>query len=326
MFFHPLSALSVLASGVLNCLATTPREPRWDDVRTKHAWGAVPDHWETLGHPAAGTTIDLHIALQPQRKNAVVDALYEVSLPRSPKYGAHLSREQLADLVAPHPHTLTLVNSWLKHHGVHPSSVSQSHGGGWLTVADVPMSQANNILNASYQLYRSPRMLRHTPRLRRRVETMAAPAKAASVDLERELSRRDDIDPVTPSFLRRIYNTVGYVPAATDRNKLGVTGFIGDSPRPDDLKEFMTKYRTDWADTATYNVVLINGGGYDPNTPSWEGNLDMQYAQAMAVPTPHTFYSTGGGAARTRTSDGPTSCLPWRTTNCRGRSARRTAA
>ncbi|KAH9011372.1 subtilisin-like protein [Lactarius pseudohatsudake] len=338
MFFHPLSALSVLASGVLNCLATTPREPRWDDVRTKHAWGAVPDHWETLGHPAAGTTIDLHIALQPQRKNAVVDALYEVSLPRSPKYGAHLSREQLADLVAPHPHTLTLVNSWLKHHGVHPSSVSQSHGGGWLTVADVPMSQANNILNASYQLYRyaktnetiirtisyglpvelhshiktvapttyfsSPRMLRHTPRLRRRVETMAAPAKAASVDLERELSRRDDIDPVTPSFLRRIYNTVGYVPAATDRNKLGVTGFIGDSPRPDDLKEFMTKYRTDWADTATYNVVLINGGGYDPNTPSWEGNLDMQYAQAMAVPTPHTFYSTGGGA-------GPDPYLRW---------------
>ncbi|KAH9021458.1 subtilisin-like protein [Lactarius pseudohatsudake] len=338
MFFQPLSALSVLASGVLNCLATTPREPRWDDVRTKHAWGAVPEDWETLGHPAAGTTIDLHIALQPQRKNAVVDALYEVSFPRSPKYGAHLSREQLADLVAPHPHTLTLVNSWLKHHGVHPSSVSQSHGGGWLTVADVPMSQANNILNASYQLYRhaktnetiirtisyglpvelhshiktvapttyfsSPRMLRHTPHLHRRVETMAAPAKAASVDLERELSRRDGIYSVKPSYLRRIYNTVTYVPAATDRNKLGVTGFIGDSPSPDDLEKFMTEYRTDVADTAIYDVVLIDGGRYDPKTPTKGGNLDMQYAQAMAFPTSHTFYSTGGGF-------GPEPYLSW---------------
>ncbi|KAH9059862.1 subtilisin-like protein [Lactarius vividus] len=338
MFFHPLSALSVLASSVLNCQAVTPREPRWDDVRTKHAWHAIPDHWETLGHPAAGTTIDLHIALQPRHKNAVVDALYEVSSPRSPKYGAHLSREQLADIVAPHPDTLTLVNSWLKHHGVHPSSVSQSHGGGWLTVANVRMSQADNILSASYQLYRhtktnetvirtisyglpvelhshiktvapttyfsSPRMLRHTPRLRCQAGKMAASTNAASVDLGRGLSPRDGMDLVTPSFVRWIYNTLGYVPAATDRNKLGVAGFIGDSPSPDDLKQFMTEYRTDGADTAAFEVVLINGGVYDPDNPSVEGNLDIQYAEAMAFPTPITYYSTGGGS-------GPDPYLRW---------------
>ncbi|KAH9059864.1 subtilisin-like protein [Lactarius vividus] len=330
MFFHPLSALSALASSVLNCQAVTPREPRWDDVRTKHVWHAIPDHWETLGHPAAGTTIDLHIALQPQHKNAVLDALYEVSSPRSPKYGAHLSREQLADIVAPHPDTLALVNSWLNHHGVRPSSVSQSHGGGWLTVADVSMSQANNILSASYQLYRhtktnetvirtisyglpvelhshiktvapttyfnSPRMLRHTPRLRRQAGTMAASAKAASVDLGRGQSPRDGIEPVAPSFVRWAYNTLGYVPAATDRNKLGVAGFVGDSPSPDDLEQFMTEYRTDGADTATFNVVLINGGVFDPNTPSMEGNIDIQYTEAMAFPTPITYYSTGGAS------------------------------
>ncbi|KAH9165905.1 subtilisin-like protein [Lactarius sanguifluus] len=329
MFFHPLSVLSVLASGVLDCLAATPLEPRWDDVRTKHAWGTVPEHWETLGHPAAGTTIDLHIALEPRRKNAVLDALYEVSSPSSLKYGAHLSREQLADIVSPHPDTLALVNSWLKHHGVHPSSISRSHGGGWLTVADVPMSQANNILSASYQLYRhaktnetvirtisyglpvelhshvktvaptthfsSPRMLRHTPRLRRAAGTMAAPAKAAAapVDLGRGLSRRDDLEPVIPSFLRWIYKTEGYEPAAIDRNKLGVAGFIGDSPSPVDLTLFMTAHRTDGADTATFDVVMINGGRYDPNTPSVEGNVDIQYTEAMAFPTPLTYYSTG---------------------------------
>ncbi|KAH9165912.1 subtilisin-like protein [Lactarius sanguifluus] len=327
MFFHPLSVLSVLASGILDCLAATPIEPRWDDVRTKHAWGAVPEHWETLGHPAAGTTIDLHIALEPQRKNAVLDALYEVSSPRSPKYGAHLSREQLVDIVAPHPDTLTLIKSWLKHHGIHPSSVSQSHGGGWLTVADVPVSRANNILSASYQLYRhaktnetvvrtisyglpvelhshvrtvapttyfsSAHMLRHTSRLRRRAGTLG-----------RGLPRRDDIEPVTPTFLRWLYNTLGYVPAATDRNKLGITGLIGDSPSPHDLKRFMTEFRTEGADTATFDVVLINGGRYDQNTPSVEGNLDIQYADAMAFPTPLTYYSTGGGS-------GPDPYLSW---------------
>jgi hypothetical protein len=30
----------------------------------------------------------------------------------------HLSKEQVAELVAPHPETLELVNSWVEYHGV----------------------------------------------------------------------------------------------------------------------------------------------------------------------------------------------------------------
>ena len=58
----------------------------WDDIRVKHMWNATPANWESLGHPPAGTTIDLHIAVKPHRKNALVDALYEVSTPKHPKY------------------------------------------------------------------------------------------------------------------------------------------------------------------------------------------------------------------------------------------------
>ncbi|KAI9453042.1 Pro-kumamolisin, activation domain-containing protein, partial [Lactarius psammicola] len=57
-------------------------------------------------------------------------------------------------LVAPHPDTLVLIRSWLEHHGVPLASVSVTHGGSWLTVAAVPVSQANALLGASYQLYR----------------------------------------------------------------------------------------------------------------------------------------------------------------------------
>ncbi|KAI9450598.1 subtilisin-like protein [Lactarius psammicola] len=334
--WHPLSMFSFLASGLLHGLAT-PLEPRWDSVtvRTKHAWDAVPEHWETLGHPPAGTTIDLHIALKPQHENALIDKLYEVSTPRSQNYGEHLSKEQVAELVAPHPDTLRLVNSWLEHHGVRPSSVSRSHGGGWLTVVDVPMSQANNLLSASYQLYwhaktnetiirtisyglpaelhshvttvapttyfSSPRMLRHTPHIRR-AGTTAALAKSASAELGRGLSRTrprndddddDDIEDVTPSFLRWLYNTLGYAPAATDRNVLGVVGFLRDYPSQFDLTKFMREYRTDGED-ATFTVVEISGDGSHPEKPTPEGNLDTQYTESIAYPTPHTYYSTGG--------------------------------
>jgi tripeptidyl-peptidase-1 len=56
------------------------------------------------------------------------------------RYGAYLSREQVAELVAPHPDTLELIDSWLEHHGVPSSSVSTSHGGSWLTVTGVSVS------------------------------------------------------------------------------------------------------------------------------------------------------------------------------------------
>jgi tripeptidyl-peptidase-1 len=82
-----------------------------------------------LGHPPNGTTIDLHIALKPQRENVLIDALHEVSQPGNPKYGAHLTKEQVAQLVAPHPDTLGIVNSWLEYN-------------------------ADKLLGASYRLYR----------------------------------------------------------------------------------------------------------------------------------------------------------------------------
>ncbi|SRR6266702_496760 len=163
-YYHRLSVLSVLAASPPADLVT-PLALLWDDIRLKHTWSAVPANWESLGLPPAS----LHIALKAHPENALVDALHEVSDPWHPKYvlpttlplapelmcallrfgyGAHLSKEQ----VAPHPETLGLVNSWLKHRGV-PSSISVTPRGGWLTITDVPVSQADNLLGASPRLY-----------------------------------------------------------------------------------------------------------------------------------------------------------------------------
>ncbi|KAI0048738.1 subtilisin-like protein [Auriscalpium vulgare] len=149
MFWLPLSVLAAVPLTLASPLA-----PRWDDFKVKHAWHDVPRNWKCEGPAPAGTTIDLRIALKPHRENALVDALYEVSSPQHAKYGAHLSKAEVAELVAPHPDTHALVNDWLSHHGVPSSSVSTSHNGGWLTVSSVPVSQADALLGASYQVYR----------------------------------------------------------------------------------------------------------------------------------------------------------------------------
>ncbi len=247
------------------------------------------------------------------------------------RYGAHLSREEVAELVAPHPDTLKIVHSWFAYHGVQSSSIETTHGGNWLTVTGVLVSQANKLLGASYQLYRRAgtndtailrtvgyalptvlhahvqtvapttsfapmHSLRQIP-LRHSVGVAGAAANATSREPVTVLSRRDDPPTdrygVVPSFLRALYKTVSYVPAATDRNKIAVAGFKNDFASREDLTIFMSVLRSDAID-AIFEVEQINGGEYDSSFPGKEANLDMQYSQAIAYPTPAVFYSTGG--------------------------------
>ena len=264
------------------------------------------------------------------------------------RYGAHLSREQVSQLVAPHQDTLDLVYSWLKFHSVPPSSISTSHSGNWLTLTGVPVSQANELLGASYQLYRhtgtnetilrtvgyalpailhthvktvvpttyfaSKRTLKQTPRRR----SVRAAADKAPRELLMGLSSRDDDDDdddddgfeITPSDLRSLYRTSTYVPRGMDDNKLGVVGFHDEFPGPKDLTKFMEEFRTDGLD-ATYDVTMVNGGEYDEKKPNMEPNVNIQYTQAIAFPTPHVFYSIGGEMMMEKDSGQPAQSDPY---------------
>ncbi|KAH8985674.1 peptidase S8/S53 domain-containing protein [Lactarius akahatsu] len=323
MHYHCISVLFVIVLFLLGSLAK-PLSPPWDDMHIKHSWNVVPKNWESLGHPPSGTTIDLHIALRPQRENAMVDALHEVSEPGHPRYRAYLTKGQVADLVAPHPETLELVNSWLEHHSISPSSISMTHGGNTLTLKRVSVTQANTLLGASYQLYRhvergetivrtvgyslpralhwhvltvapttsfvSPRTQWQTPRNCSDGAVMSTSEEPAMM-----LSSRAKVNRIMPSFLRWLYETEAYTPNTRGENVLGVLGFLGYYPSQTDLTAFMQKFRSEAGD-ATYTVVLVNGGEYDPTHPQQEANVDLQYAEVMAYPTPHIFYSIGQGA------------------------------
>ncbi|KAH9017707.1 subtilisin-like protein [Lactarius pseudohatsudake] len=314
-----LSVLTTLSAAFL-CGFAKPLASRWDGMKVKHAWDAVPKNWETLGNPPNQTTIDLRLALKSHREDALVEALYEVSDPEHSRYGAHLSKEQVAEVVAPHLDTLELVNSWLGHYDIPSSSISMTLGGNWLRVVGVSVSQANRILGASYQLYQhvetNDMVLRtisySLPEvLHGHIQTIVpttyfgsplteamGPRVHLGTGVEARgkegsaLSSRGE-DGITPSYLRSLYKTSGYVPKATAKNALGIAGYAGDFPSPRDLAAFMKEYRTDGED-ATFTVTQVNGGEYDPEDPGVEANLNIQYAEAMAYPTRHIYYSTGG--------------------------------
>ena len=200
-----------------------------------------------------------------------------------------------------------------------------THGGAWLTVTDVPVSQANQLLGASYQLYRNSKtndtMIRtvgyalpavlhthiqavapttyfsttremlQTPRRR---SFGAAHAQAAPGNLVTGRAGHAPQLTVKPSLLRWIYETEGYTPKAIDRNKLAVVGFGDEFPSQQDLNRFLTEFDTSAVGT-TFTVEQVNGGRYDEESPGEQANADVQYAGTLAFPTPLTFYSAGGG-------------------------------
>ncbi|KAI9451814.1 hypothetical protein BJY52DRAFT_1214870 [Lactarius psammicola] len=189
-------------------------------------------------------------------------------------------------------------------------------------VTGVPAFQANDLLGASYLLYRHARandtaILRtviyaHPTVLHRHAQTVTlatffasartlrtpctgvaeAPAKAAPREPVTVLFSRDHPKAVSPEDVRRLYKMYTYEPAAV-RNAPGIAGFKNEFPSLTFLMSFLTGYRPD-ANDATFTVEPVNGGWFDPKQAGCEVNFSMLCAQAIAYPTRHVFYSTGG--------------------------------
>ena len=184
------------------------------------------------------------------------------------------------------------------------------------------MPQANQLLGASYRLYRnsktnktvirtvsyalpavlqthiqtvaptthfpSTRGMQQTP-LRRSFGAASAQEQAASG--KHVMARQEQ--GITPSKLRWLYKTGKYTPAKPEQNRFGILGINDEYPSAGDLTQFMTGYRSDEEDV-TFSISQWNGGKFGPNNPSDHANIGLQYAAAMAYPATLIFYSLGG--------------------------------
>ena len=197
-----------------------------------------------------------------------------------------------------------------------------THGGDWLTVTDVPVSQANELLGASYQLYyhdgwndtilrtasyalpaalhvhvktivpttafTPTRFRQQTPR---RPSDEEAVLNATSGEPVNMLSHRQTKS-IEPSGLRVLYQTTTYVPPVPASSRLGIVGYNSEFPDLVDQATFMHRYMTD-AQEDTIHWATIN-----PNVPrgipSHRANMFAQYAGAIANPIPITFYMGTG--------------------------------
>jgi hypothetical protein len=63
---------------------------------------------------------------------------------------------------------------------------------------------------------------------------------------------------VTIPCLRTMYNVTGYVPQATSKNKIGITGYLGQFANNADLQSFY-KAELPAAVNSSFQTVLVNG-------------------------------------------------------------------
>lgn len=62
------------------------------------------------------------------------------------RYGQHLSKEEVDELITPHPESVSLVDEWLALHGLRGSAVSRTASGDWVKVK-VPINLAEEMLD-----------------------------------------------------------------------------------------------------------------------------------------------------------------------------------
>ena len=63
---------------------------------------------------------------------------------------------------------------------------------------------------------------------------------------------------VTVWCLQQLYNTAGYKPAATNKNKIGITGYLDQFANMADLRSFYNAERPD-AVNSSFQTVLVDG-------------------------------------------------------------------
>ncbi|KAI5119608.1 hypothetical protein M0805_005778 [Coniferiporia weirii] len=318
-----LYALSLLAFALVTSGATLGRTFRPKEVV------AHPRGWVKSGPAPADHVLVLRIALPQPNFRVLEQHLYEVSDPGHARYGQHLSKQEVEELVAPHPESIEAVDGWLISHGLNVDDLVRSPARDWVEVR-VPVAIAEEMLNTKYHVWvheesgdSSIRTLSYSvpEHIHDHVELIQPTTMFARMKKQRttfrwssnqEIASFSPSNPritlpngisvdascnttVTITCLKELYNAVGFNASSKIGNKIGITGYLDQFANIADLQLFYADQRPD-ALNSSFDFVSVNGGQNSQNISEAgdEADLDVQFAFGLTFPTPSTFFSTAG--------------------------------
>ncbi|CAI7677989.1 unnamed protein product [Penicillium pancosmium] len=272
----------------------------------------VPEGWKRGERPSPYTSINFRLALN-QSTVEFQQAVIDISTPAHPKYGQHMTREEMRELLHPEPDTMNNVVTWLISENVAPNVIIVE--GSWITF-QIPLAQAERMLKARYFYYHD---VANQNTLIRTLNYSIPETVHSNIALIQPTTRFGHLNPhsapepdepmiaspedltaecgfvVRPDCLRDLYDIKNASAKPDSRNRLGISGFLEQFARHNDFYDFMNGLSPKESD-ANFSVVRINDGLKDEDSPSGstEASLDIQYAISLAYDTSATFYTTGG--------------------------------
>jgi tripeptidyl-peptidase-1 len=257
----------------------------------------LPANWFRLdGAKPAERRVDLLIALKQRNLDQLDSTFWAVSTPGNPRYGKHLSMEQIADLIAPTNENIVKVLFWLKSQGVRDAKLLKSRD---FITCSVTVAQAEEIFAVKFHNYqhRSGAAFAGTlgpysvpEEIAEHVDLVSGLVGIPDLEVRKKpqlgASEATDKD-ITPVIIRSRYNVSSTLVVTNANNSHAVAEFQGQYYSPSDLALFFKNY-VPFASAQTIANVIGPNVGADPGI---EASLDVQYLMGVAPNATTSFYS-----------------------------------
>lgn len=250
--------------------------------------------------------------------------LNDIANPRHARYGKHLTRSEVKNLVQPHQDSTDATLAWLLSSGIKDDEI---HRDGEFVNFIATIGQAEAMMDTKFHTYQNLnkrslqkiRTLQYSlPRnLFEHVDMIQPTTRFAQIMPEGSSVLKTEVigkvqttakainavnatacnSTVTPQCLIDLYNIKGVSPKVKESGIIGVSGFLEQYAQYDDLAKWGAVYRPDFKN-ASFTWRSVSGGlltqGRNNTAGSVEANLDIQYTVGLTYPMENRFYSTAG--------------------------------
>ena len=238
----------------------------------------------------------------------------EVSDPDHPRYGQHLTSDEVSTYIRPTDEATDDVHEWLSDTGIDLDTLSYTPAGDWITVR-LPVEDVERLLDTRYSVYKHkedgsrmvrtpqwslPRHLHEHIDVIQPTNSFSRPSKLSKPRMKRSSTLKPvsmakgllkappklpglqrptvaqvcNTSLVTPLCLRTFYGTVDYVPQVPGQNQIALCNYLNETNNRSDVSTFLQDFRPDAAAAGDQFTIDIIANGANQQTPLSEEQLN----------------------------------------------------
>jgi tripeptidyl-peptidase-1 len=284
---------SLCAIGISGAYALPSPVKSTYSVKERHP---VPRDFVEVGKPHKDEVIHLQIGLKQQNEGVIESHLLEISDPKHPRHGQHMTAEEIHAIVAPADETVELVNAWLAEHDI--TNALYSPGKDWISIV-VTIEKAEQLLQTKYSVFEHsrdgttisrtaewslPLHLHEHIDVVQPTNSFFRPTAHASLpvldggdtgqtwfenegkakydalvsDLRAPINAICNISFTTVACIRTLYGTIGYTPQVPGKNNIGLCNYLNNTNKRSDIYKFLENFRPDADPSYSHEFPIVN--------------------------------------------------------------------